>query len=179
MITTRKKESRRSCDLLERDLYARGLPLEALIGRQTWSIRRFCSISESDRLPIAYASRRTGERTRSQAVDQAMWDAARVGASRRVLKAHLKRVFCRAAVARSVCGIQDSCLNGGGEFVVASDFSSSLLSAHGLGETRKTSPGRGSGLYRGLLGRIMIRIMILPKRGPRFYLECNGRPQIS
>ena len=148
MITTRKKESRRSCDLLERDLYARGLPLEALIGRQTWSIRRFCSISESDRLPIAYASRRTGERTRSQAVDQAMWDAARVGASSRVLKARLKRVFCGTAVARSVCGIQDSCQNGGGEFVVASDFSSSLLSAHGLGETRKTSPGRGSGLYR-------------------------------
>ena len=94
MITTRKKESRRSCDLLERDLYARGLPLEALIGRQTWSIRRFCSIAESDRLPIAYVFRRTGERTRSQAVDQAMWDAARVGASSRVLKARLKRVFC-------------------------------------------------------------------------------------
>ena len=93
MITTRKKESRRSCDLLERDLYARGLPLEALIGRQTWSIRRFCSIAESDRLPIAYVSRRTGERTRSQAVDQAMWDAARVGASSRVLKARLKRVL--------------------------------------------------------------------------------------
>ena len=131
-----------------RSLCSRPPPLEALIGRQTWSIRRFCSIAESDRLPIAYVFRRTGERTRSQAVDQAMWDAARVGASRRVLKAHLKRVFCRAAVARSVCGIQDSCLNGGGEFVVASDFSSSLLSAHGLVETRKTSPGRGSGLYR-------------------------------
>ena len=133
-----------------RSLCSSELPLEALIGRQTWSIRRFCSIAESDRLPIAYVFRRTatGERTRSQAVDQAMWDAARVGASRRVLKARLKRVFARSAVARSVCGIQDSCLNGGGEFVVASDFSSSLLSAHGLGETRKTSPGRGSGLYR-------------------------------
>jgi hypothetical protein len=90
MITTRKKESRRSCDLLEHDLYARGLSLEALIGRQTWSIRRFRSIAESDRLTIAYVSRRTGERTRSQAVDQAMWDAARVGASRRVLMALLE-----------------------------------------------------------------------------------------
>ena len=77
-----------------RSLCSRPPPLEALIGRQTWSIRRFCSIAESDRLPIAYVSRRTGERTRSQAVDQAMWDAAGVGASRRVLKARLKRVFC-------------------------------------------------------------------------------------
>ena len=96
-----------------RSLCSSELPLEALIGRQTWSIRRFCAIAESDRLPIAYGSRRTGERTRSQAVDQAIWDAARVGASRRVLKARLKRVFARSAVARSVCGIQDSCLNGG------------------------------------------------------------------
>ena len=62
----------------------------------------------------------------------------------------IEESFLRAAVARSVCGIQDSCLNGGGEFVVASDFSSSLLSAHGLGETRKTSPGRGSGRHRAL-----------------------------
>ena len=79
-----------------RSLCSRPPPLEALIGRQTWSIRRFCLIAESDRLPIAYGSRltATGERTRSQAVDQAMRDAARVGASRRVLKAHLKRVFC-------------------------------------------------------------------------------------
>ena len=158
MITTRKNKER--VEEVVRPSRARSLcsrppPLEALIGRQTWSIRRFCSIAESDRLPIAYVFRRTGERTRSQAVDQAMWDAARVGASSRVLKARLKRVFCGfcgTAVARSVCGIQDSCQNGGGEFVVASDFSSSLLSAHGLGETRKTSPGRGSGLYRARQG---------------------------